>query len=621
MNALKAVLAFVLVVLGAGAASAFPQFITYQGRYLNAGVPGTGTVLMEFRVTNGNTVACGSALPTTNLSWTSGVQTVALSSGVFSYKLGLQADQATQDSAFLNINWSQPNTIYYIDVCVAGVSLTPHDKIGTSVYALYSSSAGYSVAAGAVINTSDTLIQADSGASGTGGISLRTGATNKLTLTNAGNVGIGTTAPEATLDVSGSMRLLPITEPFACTTAKKGALYFNSGTTKHMMCNGSSWVDYTGPQGPAGSTGSAGPQGPAGSTGSAGPQGPAGSTGSTGPQGSAGDTGSAGPQGPAGSTGSTGPQGPAGSTGSAGPQGPYIAAGANRIIKDSGSTYVASSLFDNGNVGIGTTNPGAKLEVTGASGATLKIVDTNEGANKVLTSDANGNASWQRPASGGSSVPGFSNFYKYFCIESCPENVPFAVPAGATKLLIEMWGGGGGGGNSTGGGINNCTAAGGGGSGGNYAKIFLSVADGSLTPGTNLLVTVGGGGGGSHGPNGGRTSIKDANNPIIFVNGGSAGEDGTISGNTCVSGRCVLPTSNEIEPDFPQLVLYNEGSCSDTGYFLPQSPADMAYAIGGHAGGSSGHCGHGNGAYGKGSGYYDCDKGQEGQPGYVIIWY
>ncbi len=43
-----------------------------------------------------------------------------------------------------------------------------------------------------------------------------------------------------------------------------------------------------------------------------------------------------------------------------------------------------------GNVGIGTTNPTAKLDVAG----TVKIVDGTQGADKVLTSDASGNAHW-----------------------------------------------------------------------------------------------------------------------------------------------------------------------------------------------------------------------------------
>ncbi|WP_442846101.1 hypothetical protein [Leeuwenhoekiella sp. H156] len=48
-------------------------------------------------------------------------------------------------------------------------------------------------------------------------------------------------------------------------------------------------------------------------------------------------------------------------------------------------------LGGNANVGIGTNTPSARLQVDG----TLRYVDGNQGAAKVLTSDANGNASWQ----------------------------------------------------------------------------------------------------------------------------------------------------------------------------------------------------------------------------------
>lgn len=52
------------------------------------------------------------------------------------------------------------------------------------------------------------------------------------------------------------------------------------------------------------------------------------------------------------------------------------------------------SILDDGNVGIGTINPTAKLEVAG----TVKIADGTQGDNKVLTSDAQGNASWANTA-------------------------------------------------------------------------------------------------------------------------------------------------------------------------------------------------------------------------------
>lgn len=60
----------------------------------------------------------------------------------------------------------------------------------------------------------------------------------------------------------------------------------------------------------------------------------------------------------------------------------------------------ANSFFA-GNVGIGTDSPGAKLHVHDGQ---VKISDGSEGAGKVLTSDANGLASWQDPAPGSSSL-------------------------------------------------------------------------------------------------------------------------------------------------------------------------------------------------------------------------
>jgi|GEM_PF-3209220 len=50
-------------------------------------------------------------------------------------------------------------------------------------------------------------------------------------------------------------------------------------------------------------------------------------------------------------------------------------------------------LKANGNVGIGTTSPGAKLEIAGQ----VKITGGNPGIGKILTSDATGLASWQAP--------------------------------------------------------------------------------------------------------------------------------------------------------------------------------------------------------------------------------
>jgi hypothetical protein len=58
-------------------------------------------------------------------------------------------------------------------------------------------------------------------------------------------------------------------------------------------------------------------------------------------------------------------------------------------------------ILGNGNVGINSGAPTTKLDVVGTSGTTLKIVDGNQGNGKVLTSDANGVASWAAVGVGG----------------------------------------------------------------------------------------------------------------------------------------------------------------------------------------------------------------------------
>jgi hypothetical protein len=64
-------------------------------------------------------------------------------------------------------------------------------------------------------------------------------------------------------------------------------------------------------------------------------------------------------------------------------------------------TFTNSIITEtNNNIGIGTSAPGAKLEVNGQ----LKITGGTPGVNKVLTSDASGLATWQTPAGGGSGI-------------------------------------------------------------------------------------------------------------------------------------------------------------------------------------------------------------------------
>jgi sugar lactone lactonase YvrE len=69
---------------------------------------------------------------------------------------------------------------------------------------------------------------------------------------------------------------------------------------------------------------------------------------------------------------------------------------ANHRVQAIGGEYaqrinVSQYYLASGNMGIGTTNPTANLEVAGS----VKIVDGSQGAGKVLVSDAAGKASWQ----------------------------------------------------------------------------------------------------------------------------------------------------------------------------------------------------------------------------------
>ena len=74
-----------------------------------------------------------------------------------------------------------------------------------------------------------------------------------------------------------------------------------------------------------------------------------------------------------------------------------------------GGLFTGAGGYFGGSVGIGTTNPGAKLDVVG----NIKIVDGSQGAGKVLTSDASGLASWQDPVGG--LVPGMIAMFKTAC--------------------------------------------------------------------------------------------------------------------------------------------------------------------------------------------------------------
>jgi len=131
-----------------------------------------------------------------------------------------------------------------------------------------------------------------------------------------GNIGIGTDTPSEKLDVAGTIQMTGFKLPFGASSGYVLTCDENGVGTWEMSV--------VGPQGPPG------PQGPQGEIG---------------------------PQGPMGAIGNTGPPGLQGPQGEIGPQGPP---GDSHWSLNGFDTY-----YNDGNVGIGTSSPSEKLDVSG----------------------------------------------------------------------------------------------------------------------------------------------------------------------------------------------------------------------------------------------------------------
>jgi hypothetical protein len=323
----------------------------------------------------------------------------------------------------------------------------------------------------------------------------------------AGGIPMGPTGPTGTQGAQGPTGLQGLTGVMGPTgpqgtTGPTGP----QGLTGAMGPTGPQGI--TGPTGPQGLTGAMGPTGPQGITGPTGPQGLTGVMGPTGPQGL---TGAMGPTGPQGLTGVTGPTGPQGLTGVTGPAGP-----AGDITGSSPNFLKAANIYSIGNVGIGTTSPGATLEIAGQ----IKITGGSPAAGKFLMCDANGLATWQ------TLLPGSVTF--------TTTTGTFTVPAGITRIRVDVWGAGGTGGAGGGRTAFGAGGAGGGGGGGGYGQNFYNV-----TPSAQYTVTIGTGGSNF----GGLISATNGSDGTAGKNGGSTppinglgGAGGTSSAPTNMSG-------------------------------------------------------------------------------------
>jgi hypothetical protein len=193
-------------------------------------------------------------------------------------------------------------------------------------------------------------------------------------------------------------------------------------------------------------------------------------------------------------------------------------------------------------------------------------------------------------------------------------NGTFIVPAGVTKISVEMWGGGGGGGGSYTN-AGGCQAYGGGGGGGSYSRGIFTV-----TPGTSYAATIGNGGAGG----------------LANAGSGTGGDGGTTSLGALLSASGGFGGGNAPNPCLGANQCGNSGSGSNGGYY-----GGVNFSIGGGNGqsgcsdgtggsgalGGTGGFGHGGGDGSKpggGGGGADPNNtanGGNGGKGFILIYY
>ena len=261
-----------------------------------------------------------------------------------------------------------------------------------------------------------------------------------------------------------------------------------------------------------------------------------------------------------------------------------------------------------------TTNPDVNgLDVFGISRffGKVKIVDGSQGDGKVLTSNADGLASWSTSAVavGGGAGGGFTNFQVF------DNSSSWTVPAGVTKIMVEVWGGGGGG-SAIGAALNNGvgTNSRGGGGGGGYGKGIYSV-----TPNTTYSIAVGDGGavsGNGSASSFGSLIYAEGGTAPDLVNPGRGGIGGSSNGQMNISGQYgqYVYSSNSLYSTIGGSAGMGGGGAGvGDGNCISQRPGGggsytltwESYVVGG------GMSGRFNGRY------YLCS----GAPGRVIVWW
>ncbi|MCM2322493.1 MAG: hypothetical protein NDJ90_04445, partial [Oligoflexia bacterium] len=237
-----------------------------------------------------------------------------------------------------------------LSVVAGGAASGSTDRNGGSLVL----SSGISTGAG---DSSIVFQTASPGASGSADHS----ATPKMVITGNGRVGIGTIAPNATLDVAGNANVNSDMQAGSFSIAGFGEVINSSGE----WVGAGGGIGSTGATGATGETGVTGATGATGATGETGLTGATGETGMTGATGTTGATGETGAQGLTGATGETGAQGAQGFTGATGETG---AQGAQGFTGATGETGAQGAQGFTG--ATGETGAQGAQGLTGATGET-----------------------------------------------------------------------------------------------------------------------------------------------------------------------------------------------------------------------------------------------------------
>jgi hypothetical protein len=311
-----------------------------------------------------------------------------------------------------------------------------------------------------------------------------------------------------------------------------------------------------------------GPQGPKGDPGLPGLQGPPGPAGPAGPAGATGATGAAGPAGSAGSQGPAGPQGTKGDAGAPGPAGADGAAGAAATIQVGTTMTVAAGT------------PASVLNGGTANAAVLNFL-IPQGPQGVK-----GDTGATGPAGG---LVGRQEFQS---------SGTFFVPAGVTRLSVELYGAGGGGA------IMVCNSGGGGGAGA-YTSTILTIQDGQTLTINVGMVGAAGVSTSRSGGNGGDTQVVDANNTMLAVAHGGTG--GQADSSPCVSSPAGAAGG---APD-PNAMISHSGASALA--FSALNSGGTGYLVTGFAFQLNGQFG------GGGTGALFSPPAQAGQGGYALL--